>query len=522
MNNINKCNLDTDCENGFSCSFNENDLNNYCVSNDINNLYYGCLKNNDLEMIETKSKDSSFDHLKCIDFARRQVNKDGIEFNYMVYRPKKNVFVDTTTINIYLKCENEILAIIPYNDYFNIECHNNQQNCVLVSKNSLANFIIQNSKNCNKNIHLEIIYECENENLKKNLIIPINKNNIDKININLDCPIDGNNDKFKSKCGALYLDKSAFDKDNITLNTPLSECKNPLFTVPRIINDINNYKKVKSKDSNNKIQEYNSKINKKMEDLKILEAEKYIKLKEIQTGKTISLEEALSTINLNLQDKWKIYNNYDAAQNIFSDTLKDQILTYYGKVYTLKDAIDTASKNNQNYFVWYHNSYPLDNYASKLFFIDIYFDNKDILNKKNWVKDENVTTGILKIHLEFISNNEKEDDDETDDNKEDLNKLKEIFEDSSQSKEYLQEKINNILSTFSTDLKDINGVVLNDLDNRITTLGQSISMNNYETNINNKILNILGYVILFMIIIFVAVLVYFNQKTAGKIKLFSQ
>ena len=152
----------------------------------------------------------------------------------------------------------------------------------------------------------------------------------------------------------------------------------------------------------------------------------------------------------------------------------------------------------------------------------IYFDNKDILNKKNWVKDENVTTGILKIHLEFISNNEKEDDDETDDNKEDLNKLKEIFEDSSQSKEYLQEKINNILSTFSTDLKDINGVVLNDLDNRITTLGQSISMNNYETNINNKILNILGYVILFMIIIFVAVLVYFNQKTAGKIKLFSQ
>ena len=514
-----KCNLDKDCETGYSCAFNENDLNNYCVSNNINDLYYGCSDKNDFEIIETKSKDNTFDHLKCIDFSRKQTNQDGLEFNYMIYKPKKNVFVDTTTINIYLKCENEILAVIPYNDYFMIECHNNQQNCILKSKDSLSNFIIQNSKNCNKSIYLEIIYECENENLKKNLLVQINKNNINKININLDCPVDINNDKFKSKCGALYLDESAFDKDNINLNLPFNECKNPLFTVPRIISNINNYKKNKSIKSNNKILEYDNQINKKIEDLKILEAEKYIKLKEIQTGQTISIEDALKTINLNLEDKWKIFNNYDAAQNIFSEDLKDQILTYYGKVYTLKDAIDISSKNNQNYFVWYHNSYPLDNYASKLFFINIYFDKKDILDKKNWVKDENVTTGILKIHLEFISNND--DDDNEINNNEDLNKLKEIFEDSSQSKEYLQEKINNIITTTSTDNNNIYKNIINDLDNSITTYGQSISMNNYETTINNKILNILGYVILSMIILFVCVLVYFNQKTAGKIKLFS-
>ena len=40
-----------------------------------------------------------------------------------------------------------------------------------------------------------------------------------------------------------------------------------------------------------------------------------------------------------------------------------------------KQAIETfkKSENDQNYFVWYHNSYELDDFASKLYFIDIYF-----------------------------------------------------------------------------------------------------------------------------------------------------
>ena len=86
----------------------------------------------------------------------------------------------------------------------------------------------------------------------------------------------------------------------------------------------------------------------------------------------------------------------------------------------------------------------------------------------------------------------------------------------------MQQKIDKIFLTTSNEVGNIYKNIINELDSNITTYGQSITMNNYETNINNQILNILGYVIIFMIILFICVLVYFNQKTGGKIKLFSE
>jgi hypothetical protein len=47
-----------------------------------------------------------------------------------------------------------------------------------------------------------------------------------------------------------------------------------------LVKDINNYKKIKSKNINNEIKEYDNEINKKIEDLKKLESEKYIKLEK--------------------------------------------------------------------------------------------------------------------------------------------------------------------------------------------------------------------------------------------------
>ena len=187
-NKYKTCNIDNDCDESSLCAFNEKDLNNYCVSKDINELYYGCLNDNvehNLESIETKSNSNNFNYLDCIDFSRRQINKEGIEYNYMVYKPKKDSFVDISTLNIYLKCDDEILAIIPYADYFNLKCDDSQQNCILESKDSLLNFIIQNTKNCDKIIYLEIIYECENEGLKKNEKILVDINNFNKILVNL-------------------------------------------------------------------------------------------------------------------------------------------------------------------------------------------------------------------------------------------------------------------------------------------------------------------------------------------------
>lgn len=524
-----KCSSDNECDNNQLCSFNYDNYNNYCIKNDINELYYGCMNNNllnNIESIETKSNSDDFTYLNCIDFSRRQINKDGLNYNYMIYKPKKKSFVDTTTINIYLKCDEEILSIIPYSDYFNLSCDKNQENCILVSKESLLNFIKQNSRNCNKRLHLEIIYECENEGIKKNLKVFIDINNFSQIKINLKCPIDENNDKFKSKCQSIYIDQNAINKNNykelIDINKTLNECNNPIFKVPTIVNDISNYKKIQSSYSNNEIKEYDSKIDKQLENLKKLKAEKYIKLKKFQTGETLTLEQAYEELNkksfdkilANSKEKWKIFKNYDAIQNIFPENEHDKILTYYGKVYTLEEATNIAIDNNQNYFVWYHNSYELDDFASKLYFIDIFYNDTGLLKKSNWVSHENVTTAIAKDYLEFILDG---DIDNHENNDEDVNKLKEIFESSSNNNNELKEKI-QLINSFDTSETLINSIIT-DLNNKITTYGQAISMNNYETNINNKILMGLGVTSLFMFIIFIVVMVYFNNKTAGKIKL---
>jgi hypothetical protein len=148
-NNINKCISDNDCDDNNICAFNNNEMDHYCVSNNINDLYYGCIDNNitKIDSVESKSNLDHINYKNCINFSRRQLNNEGLEYNYMVFKPKKNAYVDTSTINIYLKCENEILVIIPYNDYFNLRCDENRENCILESKESLMNFIVKNSNN---------------------------------------------------------------------------------------------------------------------------------------------------------------------------------------------------------------------------------------------------------------------------------------------------------------------------------------------------------------------------------------
>jgi LPXTG-motif cell wall-anchored protein len=78
------------------------------------------------------------------------------------------------------------------------------------------------------------------------------------------------------------------------------------------------------------------------------------------------------------------------------------------------------------------------------------------------------------------------------------------------------ELIKNNMTDYNVNLS-----VVDNLNNKITTYGQAINMNNYETGINNNILIVLGIALLAVVIIFVFVMVYFNNKTGGKIKLFS-
>lgn len=532
MADINKksCSFDNDCEDGAYCAFDEKELNHYCISSDVNDMYYGCMdtdKIGEFESIQSNSNLENKSIKSCIDFSRKQLNGDGFEYNYMIYKPKKNVYVDTTTLNIYLKCGEQVLATIPYNDYFTLKCSENQERCILHAKDSLENFIKQNIQNCNKEVYLEVVYSCENENIKKTLKIDIDMANYIKINVPIQCPVDGNNDKFTSKCSSLYMnDADQSHKNSINKNKSLYECSNPVYKLPRHVADINKYKKKQVKQANIEIQDYDNKINEKLADLKRLKAEKYIKLKQIQTGEIISFDDAMEIINgMSIQkllnttkENWGFYQNMDAIESIINDDKYNSIIEYYGLVYTVEDAIKIANDKNQNMFVWYHNSYELENYASKLYFVDIYGLDSEILNKENWAKHDNVTTGLFKFQAEHFAPDLPGEENEITDK--DKIKIRQLLIQSIKNNSRMQKYMGlqqNILQD-----NGLSNNVINKLNNQITTFGQAIEMNNYETTINNRILMILGPLTFFVFVIFISVMVYFNNITAGRIKLFGK
>jgi hypothetical protein len=521
---IKDCKNDSDCNENYFCSFNDDTLTHTCVGNDKNNLYYGCLnkdsnnfQNDKIEIIESKTDIDQKSLKNCIDFTRRQKNKDGLSHNYMIYKQKKNVFVDTTTINIYLKCGEQILSVIPYNDYFDLSCNDNQKNCLLVSKPGLKNFIVQNSQNCNsEKLKLEIIYECENEGIKKKEEIPIYLNNSQPIQINLKCPINKNDEQFEGKCSSIYYDINDIN-NNIDINTSMYDCNNPLFKVPRIINNEDDYKKMKYKKSQVEMKNYDDKINDTIENLKKLKAEKYIKIKKIQTGETITLDQAYNIINnklnyftYNSKENWRIFSNYDAAQYLFDDPDVNSAIKLYGKVYTLDEALKTATENNESYFVWYHNNYELKDYASKLFFIDIFSIDSNLFDKSNWSQHANVTTSILKI--ENYENGVEEEEYKYKSENKKFKELQKLNDDqvkytNSIIKEY-QKLINN---TTNSNNFDYGQGIVTELNNKITKSGQVIDMNNYEIKINNQIITILQIVLIFIVGIFIVVIAYYSN-----------
>jgi uncharacterized integral membrane protein len=54
------------------------------------------------------------------------------------------------------------------------------------------------------------------------------------------------------------------------------------------------------------------------------------------------------------------------------------------------------------------------------------------------------------------------------------------------------------------------------LDRKITTLGQAVSMSNYETNINNQIILILSSISGLLFLILIIVFIYYNYVKAER------
>ena len=133
-------------------------------------------------------------------------------------------------------------------------------------------------------------------------------------------------------------------------------CENPIYDTPRIVKDISSYKKSIFKNNNQIINSYEKQIEEKKEELQKLEAKKYQKIHKINKNEDISIKDALKNVsNLNInsnskndfEKKWKLFNNFDALQNIIDDPqFQDSIKTYNSKVYTIEEAIKIA--NNEN------------------------------------------------------------------------------------------------------------------------------------------------------------------------------
>jgi len=522
------CKSDLECNSNELCSFNPNDMNHYCINNSKNDLYSGCLKdkNSINHYIESKSKDDYLNMKKCIEFARRQKNPDGMPYNYMLFKQKKNVFVDTTNIIIYLKCGDEILAAIPYNDYFTIKCDDSQENCILTAKKSLYNFIQQNTRNCQRKIYLEVTYECENEQLKTTKKIPVYLDKYDKIEIKLTCPINPNDERFQSKCVAAYIDEDMIQSNKVlNREQTLYDCKNPAYSVPYIVDDMSNYKKVKNKYNHIEVSKYDDEIDSTVQNLKKLKAQKYMRLHKIQTGKEIDYDTAYQTIckqrfdiDNNQNENWTLFKNYDAIRYLLNE--ENPAVKLHGMVYSIDEAVTLATQKNESFFVWYNNSYEEQDFASKLFFVDIFSINNDLLNKSEWAQGENVITGLFKFE-EFGAlvgaaaaveaglgvTHAPSDDPQK------ILELQKLYIESEEYNNILTDQYNQLVSNnLNLTNYNMNDSIITNLDNQITTLAQAINMGNYEVTMNDNIIYALQVLLVFIFLIGVGILVYTSYK----------
>jgi len=512
------CNDDKQCSNNYMCSFDEKNLNHSCQNLNQNNLYLGCL-DKDYNNFEYISSNISFHHdnfKNCLDFSRKQVNKDGLNHNYLLYKKKKDSSVDLSSINIYLLCGNQNIATLPIQDYFDTECDINNQNCKFKAKKLLFNFIQANKINCKEKLYIEINYECYNEFNKNKEIIPINDLN-DTFIFEVNCPKNKNNAKFQSKCISFYIDDNDKNKyTSINKKKLLYTCENPVYKTPRIVNNVNLYKKNIFKKSNNEISDFEHKINLKKKEIQNLEAKKYQKIHKINHNEDISLSNAMKNVDkINIQNdkndverKWKLFNNLDALQNIIDNQqYQDAIKPYKNKVYTIEEAMKIANEENESFFVYYHNSFELDQYSSKLYFIDVFKIDNNIFDKNTWNKSQNVTSGLLNFENYYSTSSSTADD---------IDIFKDYISNLLVYQQLMTDELKNLNNKNVDDVNNINDIVINNLntnlDRKITTKNQAIKMNNTEENVNNSLINILTSIFIIFIIIYVFILLYFNAQ----------
>ncbi len=515
------CNQDSDCGETEVCAFDEKDKKHYCVSADPKSLYYGCLVEDaaPFEHVDSNSYNDTLEFHNCINFSRRQKSDNDAFTKYMIFTPEKNVFVDTTNITIYLKCGETILAVIPWADYFDIECDKQQKDCILIARlQQLYSFCYLNSTNCKKDVHLEVIYQCENEAIKNKYIIPIDFESKPKIEINLTCPV--NKNKKNAKCSAVYYyqdqnGNTTYDfEKNVDKKKQLYECSKPIYKIPRLV-DMDEYKKNEERKLENELGQVEMNIMDEMEKIYQLKAEKLVKLKKMN-GENLPFEKAYQIAksehlfkNDSSKDAWQMFENMDAVYPVLKKYINEpsapanKQVQFFGKVYSIEEAIMQANRYNEVFFVWYHNDYPIDSFASKLFFVNKAETNHDLdmNDKTNWVVHDKVTTAFLKME-QYIN---------------DFSGLGDTAVLTTDNMEKLREAYVKTINDTLEDKYTLSTTVNRNLDNRITTINQMTSMRMYEDKVNTYILTTLAIILFFMLITCIVLIVYYEQIAGGKI-----
>jgi ABC-type multidrug transport system ATPase subunit len=166
-----------------------------------------------------------------------------------------------------------------------------------------------------------------------------------------------------------------------------------------------------------------------------------------------------------------------------------------------------ANEKGETFFVWYHNTYSIQRFASRLYFIHkekMISPPKEIMIPTQWTSHENVTTCVLEI--------------ETYEN--DLMNL--IVSETIQNNEKMKTNINTIWEETNTD-EEMNTILYNlnrNFDSKIVSMGQSIQMNDYETTMHDKLLYYIYIILFFVFFVFVFVLTYYYYVSRGTVWFF--
>lgn len=503
------CKKDRDCGTDEVCAFNENDEKHYCISN---KLYVGCLKSKDKmkSSVSSIQENDTKDIQSCFQFARK-LNNPEILYDYITYQPKKETSIQKSSIEVDLKCGDMKLVNFPYEENMTESCDVLNENCTLTPNKSMMSILKNNQSTCQKDYHLNVSYQCNVENRKKNIKIPIGKNPME---IKLTCPVDqGEDSKYKAKCTAYTLG----DMDQVDLTSSFDAHKSQeqcathaSFLVPNIIQDIGAYKMKRDEKLNTSIQKFSNIINADEEDLAKKKALQYMLDYEQKYHQKISYADALKHVKSIFEhasnettassESWNKTTGLNKIPFPISSSIYDT-LTILGtnKTYTSYEEVladSTIMTQRQNgdiiiYFAKNDSAIPPSKQGKAYITTYDFLITQNKFSPDSW---ETVANCITLISTSSTSENKRSAY---------LSSLAtSTIHELEEDLEVSLHKLNEIQDFESAQLED----KTNEIDKTINLITQRIKTSNYQSEMNKKIIR---YVYILLILVFIITVAYF-------------